>query len=179
MYYNARHQDAVYKIDTATGKILWKLGASGDFKGDPSVKVPWFLKAHAVEVQPNGNVLLYDNGMTSRPFSRAVEYQLDEQQMTARVAWQYTGEPDHGWLTTYWGDADRLPNGNTLITAGTWAKKTSSRIFEVTDDHRRVWEIKLPKVKKSGHSIGVYNSQRLQPPLVTFPRQADAGDGGP
>ena len=179
VYYNARHQDAVYKIDVATGKVLWKLGASGDFKKDPAATVPWFLKAHAVELQPNGNLLLYDNGMTLRPFSRAVEYELDEQQMTSRIAWQYSGYPDESWQTLYWGDADRLPNGNTMITAGTLAKNQSSRIFEVTADHQRVWEIKLPMVKKSGHTIGVYNSQRLRPPLVTFARGAGAGDGGP
>ncbi len=179
VYYNARHQDAVYKIDLATGKVLWKLGAGGDFAKDPAAKTPWFLKAHGVEVQPNGDVLLYDNGMKSRPFSRAVQYRLNEQQKTARIVWQYDGKPDQGWVTYYWGDADRLPNGNTLICAGTWAKKTPSRIFEVTPDRRRVWEIKLPKVKKSGYTIGAYNSQRLGAPLTSFARQAGAGDGGP
>ena len=178
VYYNARHQDAVYKIDVATGKVLWKLGAGGDFAKDPAAKVPWFLKAHAVELQANGNILLYDNGMTSRPFSRAVEYRLDEQKKTSRIAWQYDGAPQQTWQTLYWGDADRLSNGNTLITAGTWSRTTPSRIFEVTPDHRRVWEIKLPTVKKSGNTVGAYNSQRLQPPLVSFVRPAEKGDGG-
>ena len=177
LYYNARHQDAVFKIDRKTGKVLWRLGDGGDFKQDPAAKDPWFLKAHAVEVQPNGNVLLYDNGMTKRPFSRALEYRLDEQQMTATIAWQYRGTPDHGWQTLYWGDADRLPNGNTLICAGTWAATARSRIFEVTAGGRRVWEIKLPHVKQSGLTIGAYNAQRLRPPLTTV-RRSSTGDAG-
>lgn len=178
VYYNARHQDAVYKIDQQTGKVRWRLGQGGDFAKDPAATHPWFSKAHAVEVQPNGNILLYDNGMLSRPFSRAVEYRLDEQQMTAHIAWQYDGHPGQTWQTLYWGDADRLPNGNTLITAGTWAKGKPSRLIEVTPDHRRVWEARLPKVKKSGHTIGVYNSQRMQPPLTAVARPAAAADGG-
>ena len=178
VYYNSRHQDAVYKIEVATGKVLWKLGAGGDFTADPAAKTPWFLKAHGVELQPDGNILLYDNGMHSRPFSRAVEYRLDEAKMTAHIAWQYDGAPDNGFLTVYWGDADRLPNGNTLITAGTLEEKTHSRIFEVTPEGRRVWEIKLPH-SKAGNTVGVYNSQRLRAPLETFARGAAKGDGGP
>ena len=166
VYYNARHQDMVYKIRMSTGKVIWRLGEGGTFKADPKVKYPWFLKAHGVEVQPNGNVLVYDNGMKSRGWSRAVEYELDLAKKTSRVAWQYSGFPNKSWMTLYWGDADRLPNGNTLITAGTWVKGQRSHIFEVTPDWRRVWEIRLPKVKQTGRSVGVYNSQRMTPPLT-------------
>ncbi len=178
VYYNARHQSAVFKISRQTGKILWRLGQGGTFKADPKVPHPWFQQAHAVEVQPNGNVLLYDNGLGARGFSRAVEYRLDEVNKTATIAWQYSGYPERPWQTLYWGDADRLPNGNTLITAGTWAKKQNSLIFEVTPDHQLVWEIKLPIVAKSGLTIGAYNAQRLTPPVTTFTRSAGAADGG-
>ena len=61
------------------------------------------------------------------------------------------------WFTSHWGDADRLPNGNTLITAGTF--DDASRVFEVTADGQVVWEIVLP-------NNGVYRAQRLSPPLV-------------
>ena len=178
IYYNARHQSAVFKIDRKTGDVLWRLGQGGTFKKDPKANYPWFEQAHGVEVQPDGNVLLYDNGLTSRGFSRAVEYRLDEANKTATIAWQYSGYPDRPWQTTYWGDADRLPNGNTLISAGTWVKDQNSLIFEVTRDYHRVWEIKLPLVAKSGMTIGVYNAQRLTPPVTTFKRAQGASDGG-
>jgi hypothetical protein len=178
LYFSARQQNAVYKLQRSTGKVLWRLGAGGDFAKDPSAKHPWFERAHAVEVQPSGNVLLYDNGYRSRGFSRAVEYRLDEQAMKATIAWQYSGQPDQGWQTLYWGDADRLPNGNTLITAGTWASKAHSRVFEVTPGGRKVWEIRLPPVKRSGYTIGIYNSQRLTPPLTVLGHKGAGEDGG-
>ena len=185
VYYNARHLSMVFKIQISTGKILWRLGQGGSFKMDATVKFPWFQQAHAVEVQPNGNILLYDNGLKSRGWSRAVEYALDEKKMTARVAWQYSGFPKASWSTLYWGDADRLPNGNTLITAGTWAKGQRSHVFEVTPDWKRVWEMRLPLLPNSGLSVGMYNSQRMRPPLtimrggkVVGPNIQDAGLGG-
>ncbi len=125
--------------------------------------------------------MVYDNGMKSRGWSRAVEYELNLSKKTSRIAWQYSGFPNKSWMTLYWGDADRLPNGNTLITAGTWVKGQRSHIFEVTPDWKRVWEIRLPFVKKSGRSVGVYNSQRLAPPLTIIHGNrgaADAGAGG-
>lgn len=179
LYYNARHQSLVFKIDRATGKVLWRLGAKGDFKMAGSVNFPWFEQAHAVEVQPNGNVLLYDNGLDARGFSRAVEYKLDEQKMTAAIAWEYSGFPNDPFQTLYWGDADRLPNGNTLICAGTWAKKVQTRIMEVTRSWEKVWEIRLPIMKKTTNTIGAYNAQRLTPPLTVIRKTAASGDGGP
>jgi hypothetical protein len=175
LYYNARHLSMVLKIDRKTGKVLWRLGRGGDFKRDRSATHPWFQQAHGIEVQPNGNVLLYDNGLAKRGFSRAVEYELDETRMTARIAWQYSGYPREMFLTTYWGDADRLPNGNTLIAAATWSLSHYHQIFEVTPTWERVWEIKLPTSNK-GYAVGAYNAQRLVPPLTIISRGA-AGEG--
>ena len=60
--------------------------------------------------------------------SRAVEYKIDEASKTATLAWEFPGAftvPD-AWYTTnwyipFWGDADRLANGNELVAAGTGA----------------------------------------------------------
>lgn len=163
VYYSARNLSALFKIRRSDGHIIWRLGAGGDFKGDPQAKVPWFYKQHDPEVLPNGNVLFYDNG-NDRLWSRAVEYQLDEKAMTARIVWQYPGDNvAQTWYTQLWGDADRLANGNTLITAGTRAVKGQSRIFEVTRDGNLVWELLLPSDTKT--TVGVYRSERI-PALV-------------
>ena len=59
------------------------------------------------------------------------------------------------------GDADRLSNGNYLITAGVRGARRQSRVFEVTKDGKVGWEFKLP------NDTGVYRSERLSPlPLV-------------
>ncbi len=166
VYYNSRHLNAVMKIQKSNGKVLWKLGKGGDFSPDSAAADPWFQKAHGLKVLPGGNILLYDNGLQERKYSRAVEYSLDEAQKTARIVWQYGGKPNAAWQTLYWGDADRLPNGNTLITAATWAGGKRSRIFEVTSTGEVVWEMDLPLRQKSRMLVGAYNSQRIIPPLL-------------
>ena len=62
------------------------------------------------------------------------------------------------WYCPFWGDADRLPNGNYLITAGIRGPNSQSRVFEVTKDGQVVWELKLPL------DFGVYRSERVSPP---------------
>jgi len=65
------------------------------------------------------------------------------------------------WYQPFWGDADRLANGNVLITAGVRGSGTESRVFEVTKaDGKVVWEFRL------GPDIGIYRAERITPPLV-------------
>jgi len=166
IYYNSRNLSAVVKIHRGSGKIRWRLGQGGDFAPDPAAAAPWFQQAHGLKVLPDGNLLLYDNGKKERGYSRVVEYRLDEAKKTARIAWQYDGGVAGRWQTLYWGDADRLPNGNTLINAATWAQEKRSRIFEVTRAGEVVWEMDLPVRAQSKMLVGAYNSQRLVPPLL-------------
>ena len=92
--------------------------------------------------------------------------------MTATLVWEFPGDFEgldpwytEGWFTLIWGDADRLENGNTLITAGTRSPGEQSRIFEVTAEGRVVWEIRLPL--KDGAGLGVYRAQGIPlPPLI-------------
>ncbi len=168
MLVNARNLSTVYKVRMSDGEILWRFGSAGDFAPDPNVKYPWFEQPHGLELLPNGNLIMYDNGLLTRGFSRAVEYALDEQTRTSRIVWQYRGGPrgEGRWFVNYWGDADRLPNGNTLITAGTWKQGHNSRLVEVTQGGEVVWEMELPIRKKTGNSVGAFNSERIEPPLM-------------
>jgi len=100
--------------------------------------------------------------------SRAVEYDIDEGTMTATLAWEFPGtfnvDPWYrdNWYTTYFGDADRLANGNVLITASSVSSTAGdARVFEVTKaEGEVVWEMQFPA------GIGVYRSDRITPPLV-------------
>ena len=56
---------------------------------------------------------------------RAAIREVDE---SGKVVWEYTGVENTG-------DAQRLPNGNTLISCG-----TQKRVIEVTPDKQIVWE---------------------------------------
>jgi len=111
----------IWKIDRASGELVWRLGPDGDFAlltadGEPAEDADWFYIAHDPELTGD-RLLVYDNG-TGRPgvdFTRVVELQLDETARTARIVWEWT---ESGWFDPITGDADRLDNGNVLVTMG-------------------------------------------------------------
>ncbi len=166
-WFNSLINGALYKLDRADGSLLWALGEEGDFTFVGEHDVPWFTHTHAPELQPDGTVLLYDNGMyPERPWSRAIQYALDEEAMTASVVWEYPGElADDTWFASFWGDADRLDNGNTLITAGTVLDfDTQSTLFEVTEDGAKAWQLYVSSMTE-GELAGCYGAERIPVPL--------------
>ena len=101
---------------------------------------------HDPEVQPNGNILFanHDNPQ------RAIE--LDA--TTGSIVWEYTILNEKNWPVR---DADRLPNGNTLITGTT-------EIVEVTPQGEVVWRFGLQGVTFSQQDIadlGFYKADRI------------------
>jgi hypothetical protein len=71
-------------------------------------------------------------------YSRAVEYELDEINKIATLVWEHRNTPDiHGHIL---GNAQRLPNGNTLIGWGSG----HPAITEVKRDGTKVFELLLP-----------------------------------
>jgi len=167
VYLNALLTRSLYKIDRDNGEILWRFGEDGDFTMLTEHEWPWIGFAHAPEIQPDGNILLYDNGgQGAHDVSRVVEYTLDEDAMTAELVWEYPGDlaEDH-WFTQFWGDADRLDNGNTLVTSGSVVPfDTLSRIFEVTAAGDKAWQVEVLSPNDGGRA-GCYSSERI-PVLV-------------
>ena len=162
---NARNTDAVYKIDKKTGDILWTLGRNGDLTYTGDTDTPWFLKAHGAEMLENGNIILFDNGDITEPnvrlWSRAVEYAIGEAGKTAEIVWEYRGEEP--FWAPYWGDADRLPNGNTLVSVGTWDEGRRSLLREADGSANTVWELEFGT--HNGYTVGFYNACRFDPPV--------------
>jgi hypothetical protein len=73
-----RNQDQVVKINRSTGAIIWRLGgANSSF---PLTATQTFLRQHHVTLTDNNQTLLiFDDGeATLRPYSRILEFQLDE-----------------------------------------------------------------------------------------------------
>jgi len=181
-YYNCRFV-GLFKVDRASGNILWRMGGSydttslgqGDITFDPPASR--FSDAHDPEIHDDGTILLFDNGGYSGSFSggganyhsRVLEYQVDETKKTAKAIWEFPGTfavdawYKNTWYSPYWGDADRLANGNILITAPTKSASASTRIFEVTRAGKVVWEIILPV------NNGSFRAQRLAPPPLVEP----------
>lgn len=166
VYFSAHMINLLFKIDRSDGTVLWALGEDGDFAFEGDHEFPWFVEAHAPEALPDGNLLVYDNGGEERGFSRAVEYEIDEGAGTAKIVWEYPGDAvDDDWQNRFWGDADRLPNGNTLMVAGSMLEELSrNRIFEVTPDGTLVWEL-WQHSQNTEQRVGSYQAERI-PVLV-------------
>jgi arylsulfate sulfotransferase len=83
----------------------------------------WPTGQHALNLLPNGNLLLFDNGLRrnfeAKPtYSRAVEYKIDEANRTITQVWQYGKERGLDMFSPITSDVDVLLNGNRLITSG-------------------------------------------------------------
>jgi len=100
-------------------------------KGLPEFR--WSWGQHAAMVLPDGKLLLFDNGLhrnfllDDSGFSRAVVYDIDEEKLTVRQAWQYGALRGEDLYSSIISDADFLPEtGNVLLTSG-YIKKESQR----------------------------------------------------
>jgi len=142
---SVRHMNQVIGIryaddaDGPAGELLWELGEDGTvpYEGDA------FSHQHAVELQSDGSIQLYDNRneMPEPQQSRAVRITLDGDGSTptaARQTWQYlstlNGQPAYSFAV---GDADTQPNGNVLITNGFYSLGSgglNSQIVEVVPE---------------------------------------------
>jgi uncharacterized protein (UPF0248 family) len=122
-----RPTSTVVRISRESGKIIWKLGS------------PTVAGQHAPTMLGNGNVLIFDNGVhrldDSMPYSRVIEINP----ATNEIVWKYQDKPAWNFFSPRMGNAQRLPNGNTLITESAFG-----RIFEVTKDGEIVWEYVNP-----------------------------------
>lgn len=69
----------IWKIDSKSGKVLWKFGRGGDFTM-PAEGV--FDQGHAVHRNAEGDLMLFDNG-TSTETTRTLTFGLDESAKTS------------------------------------------------------------------------------------------------
>ena len=142
-----RVSNEVIKIDRLTGDIIWIMGGPLNeftFIDDP---LNGFNKQHDVRRIENGNITIFDNGTQHEPMlSRAIEYEIDEINKTARLVWAYN-HPD-SIVAMSMGSVQRLPNENTLINWGfffeTVIMDAGTLIMEVDYDKNIVFELSYP-----------------------------------
>jgi hypothetical protein len=89
---------------------------------------------HDPQVLESGHLLLFDN--QGRADSSSVQ-EIDP--ASGDVAWAYRGSEKEPFYSLTCGTAQRLPNGNTLITESDYG-----RAFEVTEGGETVWEYYNP-----------------------------------
>ena len=152
------------------GKIVWRLGpdfsASGELRA-----IRQIIGQHHAHLIPKGlpgagNLLVFDNGGASGygfanpiapdgtgAFVRATSRVLEINPVTLELAWSYTNPR---FFSTNISGAQRLPNGNTLVTAG-----AGGRMFEVTREGAIVWEYMYPLFGGANSSNAVYRAYRV------------------
>jgi arylsulfate sulfotransferase len=127
---SARHTNQIYKVNRASGAIMWRFGGSNDdfnLTGNQIISHP-----HHATMLPNGHLLLFDNGVTKTPQqSRIVEFALNENTMTASLVFEYR---DVGRYFDIMGSAQKLPNGNYFIGwGGNITSQTNANKSDITE----------------------------------------------
>ena len=176
--YDGRQTNTTGIIDRKTGKIVWHLGP--EFQSTRALrKIGPTIGLHHAHMIPKGlpgegNILIFDNGgyggfgapnpgapngvnNVKRDYSRILE--IDP--TTLKIKWEYdankAGNRDKcKFYSDYVSSAQRLPNGNTLITEG-----SSGRLVEVTPDYDIVWEYISPYYSTTIGMNSIYRAYRL------------------
>ena len=141
IYISVRHLSRVTRIDYDTGDIVYNLGMDMP-SGDVDAGDDLFSYQHFPTILENGNMLLFDNGNRrggepagSGSKSFAVELALGDLPLEqAEIAW--------AWQTPIYcpstGSAQRLANGNTLVTA-----THLTGVYEVDTSGTQVWSLSM------------------------------------
>src|SRR5262245_24750391 len=152
------------------GKIVWRLGP--DFSESKELRaIRQIIGQHHAHIIPKGlpgagNLLVFDNGGASgygftnpnaqdgsNTFARANSRVLEINPVTLELVWSYAGPR---FYSSNISGAQRLANGNTLITEG-----ASGRLLEVTKESKIVWEYIYPEFGGTPPSNNVYRASRL------------------
>ncbi len=113
---------ALAVLDLERGEVAWAL--QGGFRSQ-----------HDPKLLANGRLLLFDNRGADPWKSRVLE--LDP--ATGEIAWDYAGTAERPFFSLTCGAAERLPNGNTLVS-----ESDGGRAFEVAPEGAIVWEYYNP-----------------------------------
>lgn len=143
-----RELDLIGILDVDKQQIIWGWGSDE------------LDRPHHPSLLGNGNILIFDNGKY-REYSRVIEVNP----ATGKIVWEYKGNPSESFYSAERGAAQRLPNGNTLIT-----ESNKGRVFEVTRDGEIVWEFYNPEINKEiGRRRIIYRMVRITD-LEKWPR---------
>lgn len=155
--FSARAANIIGIIDRG-GSVVWRLGP--DYTStEASKQLGQIIGQHNPHIIPAGlpgagNMLVFDNGGSAgygfadpaapngrdsvrRDFSRVLEFNP----VTLELVWEYSigATEKFKFFSHYVSNAQRLPNGNTLVNEG-----SDGRLFELTPGKEIVWEYMSP-----------------------------------
>ncbi len=163
-------QASLIAIIARDGSVVWRIGP--DFSATPEqAKIGQIIGQHHAHLIPPGlpgagNLLVFDNGGMSgygdpspiAPIGRGIYARPDSRVLeinpvTLELVWSYKAA---NFFSRNISGAQRLPNGNTLITEG-----APGRVFEVTPGGAIVWEYMNAPGESGRHQNAVYRAYRL------------------
>jgi hypothetical protein len=166
----------VLAIIDRSGAVVWRMGP--DYRlSEAWSEIGQMIGHHHPHIIPKGlpgagNLLVFDNGGTSgygfanpaapngtRSIRRHYSRVLEIDPVTYEKVWEYQagGNQAFRFFSHYISSAQRLPNGNTMITEG-----SDGRLFEVTSDGDIVWEYVSPFLGEDPPvNNGVYRAYRV------------------
>ena len=149
----------IVAIIARDGSIVWRMGPDYT-ESKPLAELGQIIGQHNPHIIPQGlpgagNLLVFDNGghggygsaNPARPdgtnaMTRDSSRVLEINPVTFEVVWEYSigpGTESFQFYSWYVSNAQRLPNGNTMINEG-----MNGRIFELTEEKELVWEFVSP-----------------------------------
>lgn len=176
-------QSSVVAIIDRSGSVVWQIGP--DFsRTKEQQEIRQIIGQHHAHFIPKGlpgagNVLIFDNGGSGGygvpspiapdgigVYARSTSRIIEINPVSLELVWSYRAA---NFFSTNISSAQRLPNGNTLITEG-----APGRIFEVTSQGDIIWEYMSPPAKFPGRSNPVYRAYRL--PYSWIPQLAKTAE---
>ena len=155
--WSSREANIMAIVDRA-GSVVWRMGP--DFRESAALRdLGQIVGQHQPHIIPKGlpgagNLLVFDNGGAAgygapnptAPTGRGTAVRihsrvLEIDPVSFEKVWEYSisGRERFQFASHYVSSAQRLPNGNTLITEG-----AGGRIFEIAEQDEIVWEYVSP-----------------------------------
>ncbi|MFW9905830.1 MAG: aryl-sulfate sulfotransferase [Candidatus Thorarchaeota archaeon] len=168
IYLNVRNLDTILKINYTTKEVIWDAGRGGEFtllnKAGKEVNT-LFCHPHGLEQIGSNRFILFDNDLynqsnpmtmtieNSSGHSRFLEIEIDEDNKIMREIWSWVPSNQTYYFPESGGDADRLPDGNTIGIFGGKGLILNLRdpviITEVTKAGTIAWELQIPGLNNS------------------------------
>lgn len=175
VYISCRHLSRITRIDYDTKEIVYNLGMDMP-SGDVTVGNDLFSYQHSPQLLPNGNLVLFDNGNrrggqpagNSNGQTFAIEIELSGSPLEdAEIVWS--------WETPVYcpstGDADRLENGNTLVTS-----TQLSAVYEVDQAGDMAWQLDMLATEACAGLRPGYRATRVANLYLESPESPCQGD---
>lgn len=153
-----RSMSEITKINRTTGNIIWRFSGKNNqftFIDDPLNGTSY---QHHARYLPNGHITVFDNG-NSRPIAntRAVEYELDETNKTARLIWSCPSPNEKPTIAM--GSIQTFPDGSRLINWGRIMQADPIVVTEIDNNCNILFQIRIKEPLSA--STGNYNLYRV------------------